>query len=351
MKLMKNTITIKINLIKSYISQDSLQYYKKFIMLNNYLLIVEHVIITGGAGFIGSHLAEKLLEMDYRVTVIDNFSTGRSSKLANIIENPHFKLLNHDITLPLNLRCEYIFNLASRASPVDFEKYPQDILMTNSVGTRNMIELAQHSNARFLQASTSEVYGDPKISPQTEEYRGNVSSTGIRSCYDEGKRFGEALLYAYYRSFNLDIRVARIFNTFGPRMNKNDGRVVPNFINQSLANNEITIYGDGSQSRSFCYVNDTVKGLMMLMFAEDDIAKGEVFNIGNPVSISIRELAEEIINLSKSDSKLSFHPMPSDDPFQRCPDISKAKNVLGWEPKIIRKEGLILTIDYFRNLL
>jgi UDP-glucuronate decarboxylase len=312
---------------------------------------MEHVIVTGGAGFIGSHLVERLLEMGYRVTIIDNFSTGHTDKLIEFIDNPHLKLLNHDITLPLNLRCDYLFNLASRASPKDFEVYPLDILMTNSIGVRNMIELAQHCGARFLQASTSEVYGDPTLSPQNEEYRGNVSSTGIRSCYDEGKRFAEALLFSYYRSYNLDIRIARIFNTYGPKMNIDDGRVIPNFFKQSITGSDLTIYGDGKQVRSFCYITDLIDGLLSVMFAEPKIAKGEIFNIGNPNPISITTLAKEIISLIDSPSNLIYQKLPEDDPITRCPDISKIKLKLGWEPKIDRKTGLSLTYKYFASKL
>lgn len=312
---------------------------------------MEHVLISGGAGFIGSHLTKKLLDMDYRVTVLDNFATGHERKLGEYKDHFHLKLINHDITQPINLRVDYVFNMASRASPVDFARYPQDILMTNSIGVRNMIELAMHSNARFLQASTSEVYGDPTISPQHEEYRGNVSSTGVRSCYDEGKRFAEALLFAYYRNFNIDLRVARIFNTFGPHMNINDGRVMPNFISQALNNDEITVYGSGTQSRSFCYVDDLVNGLIALMFVEPEIAKGEVFNLGNPHQISIMQLAEEIIEITGSSSKIVNHPLPEDDPTNRCPDINKAKNLLKWEPKVDRKDGIKYTIKYFQEEL
>ena len=311
--------------------------------------LMDHVLITGGAGFIGSHLAEKLLDMDFRVTVVDNFSTGHSSKLSHILKNPHMKLINSDITLPLNLSVDYIFNLASRASPKDFEVYPQDILMTNSIGVRNMIELAQHSGARFFQASTSEVYGDPEKSPQDEEYRGNVSSTGIRSCYDEGKRFAEALLFSYYRTFNLDIRIARIFNTYGPRMNLNDGRVIPNFLRQAIKGEDVTIYGDGTQTRSFCYVDDLVEGFIKIMFAENNVSRGEVFNLGNPNPITMKELAEEVIELTGSSSSITYLPLPQDDPLNRCPDITKIKTKLGWEPKINRMEGLKKTIEYFRS--
>ena len=312
---------------------------------------MEHVIVTGGAGFIGSHLVKRLLDMGYRVTAIDNYSTGHTDKFNEFINNPYLNLLNHDITLPLNLRCDYLFNLASRASPKDFEVYPQDILMTNSVGVRNMIELAQHCGARFLQASTSEVYGDPTLSPQSEEYRGNVSSTGIRSCYDEGKRFAEALLFSYYRSYDLDIRIARIFNTYGPKMNIDDGRVIPNFFKQAITTINLTVYGEGQQVRSFCYVDDLVDGLITLMFADPKNAKGEIFNIGNPNPISINTLAKEIISLTDSSSKIIYQDLPEDDPITRCPDISKIGSILGWEPKISRIEGLQKTYSYFKDII
>ncbi len=310
---------------------------------------MEHVIVAGGSGFIGSHLTKKLLEMDYRVTVLDNFSSGHYQKLREVATYPHLKIINHDITIPIDLNCDYIFNLASRASPKDFQKYPQDILMTNSLGVKNLIELAMHSDAIFLQASTSEVYGDPMLSPQNEEYRGNVSPTGVRSCYDEGKRFAEALLFSYYRSFDLDVRIARIFNTYGPNMNLNDGRVVPNFFKQILNNKSLTIYGDGSQTRSFCYVDDMVNGLITLMFAPKDIAKGEVYNLGNPEPITIKSLAEEILELTKSNVEIMYHPLPPDDPISRCPDISKVRSHLKWEPQIGRSEGLMHTYRYFKN--
>ncbi len=312
---------------------------------------MNHVVITGGAGFIGSHLTERILGMGYWVTVIDNFSTGNISKLPALEKNPHLKIIDHNIIHPLSVHCDYIFNLASRASPKDFIDYPQDILMSNSIGVKNMVDLAVQNGARFLQASTSEVYGDPTVSPQNEEYRGNVSFTGIRSCYDEGKRFAEALLLSYHRSFNTDIRIARIFNTFGPRMNLDDGRVIPNFLHQAISEENLTVYGDGKQSRSFCYVDDIVDGLVALMFAPEEAAKGEIFNMGSPESITILDLAYEILDLTESKSDVEHLPLPPDDPVSRCPDISKARKILGWEPKIGRKEGLERTIPYFKDLI
>jgi len=312
---------------------------------------MEHVVVTGGAGFIGSHLVEKLLEEGYRVTVIDNFATGHIDKLKSCIKNPHLCILNHDIIRPFKIYCDYIINAASRASPKDFKRYPIDILMTNSQGTKNVLDVALETKATMVHCSTSEVYGEPLIFPQDENYRGNVSPTGIRSCYDESKRFAEALIAAYFRRNNIDVRIARIFNTFGPRMNIDDGRVIPNFVTQSLRGEPITIYGDGKQSRSFCYIDDLVDGLLKLLFAPKEKAKGEIFNMGNPSPISIKNLAKEIIDITNSESELTYHPLPEDDPSNRLPDITKIKNVLGWKPKISRKEGLRKTVQYFKNKL
>lgn len=304
------------------------------------------ILVTGGAGFLGSHLCEKLLELGHKVVCVDNFYTGDADNVAHLRSNPHFELLRHDVTFPLYIEVDGIFNLACPASPIHYQRDPVQTFKTSVHGAINMLGLAKRTGARFLQASTSEIYGDPEISPQIESYWGNVNPIGIRSCYDEGKRAAETLTFDYHRQYNLDIRVARIFNTFGPRMAINDGRVVSNFIVQALKNDAITIYGDGSQTRSFCYVDDLIEGLLKLFFEEKIY---EPINIGNPSPIPMSKLAQEIVDLVGSKSKIVNLPLPGDDPKKREPDISKAKKLLGWEPKVEREEGLKKTIQYFSS--
>ncbi len=304
------------------------------------------LLVTGGAGFLGSHLSENLLNLGHEVICLDNFYTGSKSNISHLLENPNFELLRHDVTFPIYLEVEGIFNLACPASPVHYQKNPVQTFKTNVHGAINLLGLAKRTGARFLQASTSEVYGDPTISPQKEDYWGNVNPIGIRSCYDEGKRAAESLTLDYHRQYGIDIRVARIFNTFGPRMAVNDGRVVSNFIVQSLQNKPITIYGDGSQTRSFCYVDDMIDGLIKLFFARETY---EPINLGNPNPINMLELADEIIELTNSESRIEIHPLPGDDPKQREPDISRARELLSWTPLVDRKKGLIETISYFKR--
>ena len=306
------------------------------------------ILVTGGAGFLGSHLSEQLLLLGHEVICVDNFYTGSKKNVEHILDHANFELLRHDVTFPLYIEVEGIFNLACPASPIQYQRNPVQTFKTNVHGAINVLGLAKRTNARVLQASTSEVYGDPSVSPQPESYWGHVNPIGIRSCYDEGKRAAETLFFDYHRQYGLDIRVARIFNTFGPRMAINDGRVVSNFIVQALENRDITVYGDGSQTRSFCYVDDLISGLISLFFSGD---VHEPINLGNPESISMGELAKEIIQKTNSKSQITFQPIPSDDPRRREPDISKARNILGWKPKISRNFGLDKTIDFFRNEL
>ena len=305
------------------------------------------VLVSGGAGFIGSHLCERLLADGSRVICVDNFVTGRKENVRHLLPDKNFSLVEHDITQPLEIKEKIgrIFNLASPASPVDFEKIPVEILAVNSAGTRNMLELAGEKKARFLQASTSEVYGDPLEHPQRETYWGNVNCNGPRSCYDEGKRFSEALAMAYSRSRGVEVRIVRIFNTYGPRMRPDDGRVVPNFIMQALHGKPLTVYGKGEQTRSFCYVSDLVDGIVRLM----DSSYQMPVNIGNPNEFTVLQLAEEVIRLTGSKSKISFKPLPKDDPAKRKPDISVATMELGWQPKTQLGEGLKATIEWFRK--
>lgn len=309
----------------------------------------QRVLGTGAAGFLGSHLCERLLSDGADVLCVDNFFTGTKDNIVHLLGNPHFELMRHDITFPLYVEVDQIYNLACPASPVHYQFDPVQTTKTSVHGAINMLGLAKRTKARILQASTSEVYGDPEIHPQTEDYRGNVNPTGPRACYDEGKRCAETLFYDYNRQFGLDIRVARIFNTYGPRMHPNDGRVVSNFIVQALSGEPITLFGDGGQTRSFCYVEDMVTGLIGLMNAEGDV-HGPV-NLGNPDEISIRGLAERIIAMVGSDSAIEFRPLPTDDPMQRCPDISRAGALIGWGPKIPLADGLDRTIGYFRETL
>ena len=300
------------------------------------------ILVTGGAGFLGSHLCDQLLAMGHEVVSVDNFYTGSPKNLAHLRDNPNFESIRHDVTIPLYLEVDGIFNLACPASPVHYQNDPVQTLKTNVHGAINILGLAKRTKARVLQASTSEVYGDPEVHPQVEEYWGRVNPIGIRACYDEGKRAAETLFFDYHRQYQVDIRVARIFNTFGPRMALNDGRVVTNFIAQALRGEAITIYGEGKQTRSFCYVSDLIDGLTSLFFAESIY---QPINIGNPKPITMLELASEVVRLTNSKSEILFLPLPSDDPRDREPDIAKAKEFLNWEPKISRVEGLKRTIE------
>lgn len=303
------------------------------------------ILVTGGAGFLGSHLCEALLNKGHSVLCVDNFYTGSLENIANLRDNPNFELLRHDVTFPLYVEVDGIFNLACPASPVHYQKNPVQTFKTSVHGAINMLGLAKRTGARFLQASTSEVYGDPIISPQNESYWGNVNPIGIRSCYDEGKRAAETLAFDYHRQFETDIRIARIFNTYGPRMAINDGRVVSNFIVQALRDEPITIYGDGSQTRSFCYYTDLIDGLIKLYFNEEIL--GPV-NLGNPSPIAINLLASEIIEIIGSKSEIINLPIPSDDPKQRNPDINLAMAKLNWNPMVSRANGLRKTIEFFK---
>jgi UDP-glucuronate decarboxylase len=304
------------------------------------------LLVTGGAGFLGSHLCEKLLASGHDVVCVDNYFTGSKENISHLVKHPKFETISHDVTVPLNIEVDGIFNLACPASPRQYQIDPVQTLKTSVLGALNILELAKHTGARVLQASTSEVYGDPEVMPQTEEYVGRVNPIGIRACYDEGKRAAETLFFDSHRQFNVDMRIARIFNTYGPRMQANDGRVVSNFIVQALANKNITIYGTGEQTRSFCYVDDLIEGLIELFFTEGITTP---INLGNPQPITMRTLANEIINLTCSKSSITFEDLPSDDPAQRQPDITKAITLLNWQPKINRENGLIKTIEYFRK--
>ena len=306
------------------------------------------ILVTGGAGFLGSHLVQKLLSDGHDVICLDNFYTGNKDNIIAHLSNPKFELIRHDVTFPLYVEVDGIFNLACPASPVHSQKNPVQTLKTSVHGAINLLGLAKRTGARIFQASTSEIYGDPNISPQNEEYWGNVNPIGIRACYDEGKRAAETLFFDTHRQYGTDIRVARIFNTFGPRMAINDGRVVSNFINQALRNEPITLYGDGMQTRSFCYVDDLIDGIHKLFFKE---SVHEPINLGNPEPITMLQLAQEIIELTNSNSSLSFDKLPQDDPMQREPNIEKAKSILNWEPVVNRKIGLIKTIQYFDELM
>ena len=313
------------------------------------MYIRKRCLVTGGAGFLGSHLCKRLLIDGNEVIAVDNFYTGTKDNIVELLDNPNFELVRHDITFPLYVEVDEIYNLACPASPIHYQLDPVQTTKTIVHGAINKLRLAKRVKAKILQASTSEVYGDPQIHPQPESYLGNVNPNGPRSCYDEGKRCAETLFFDYYRQHNLRIKVARIFNTYGPNMQPNDGRVVSNFIMQALQDKPITIYGDGSQTRSFCYVDDLIEAFFRLMDSPDDCT-GPI-NIGNPVEFSIKELAEKIIKLTDSKSKLVYEKLPEDDPVQRQPDINLAKEKLDWEPKIHLEEGLIMTIHYFENLL
>jgi UDP-glucuronate decarboxylase len=306
------------------------------------------VLVTGGAGFLGSHLCARLLADGDDVLCVDNYFTGTRDNILGLLENPHFDAMRHDVTFPLYVEIDQIYNLACPASPVHYQFDPVQTTKTSVIGAINMLGLAKRTKARILQASTSEVYGDPTVHPQTEDYRGNVNTLGPRACYDEGKRCAETLFFDYHRQHRLPIRVARIFNTYGPRMHRRDGRVVSNFILQALAGEPITIYGDGSQTRAFCYVDDLIDGLVRLMAAPDPVT-GPV-NLGNPHEITVRALAERVIALTGSASKLVFERLPEDDPMQRCPDIGLATSALDWTPTTPLDQGLEKTIAYFRGL-
>ena len=306
------------------------------------------ILVTGGAGFLGSHLCERLLAEGNDVICADNYFTGSKENVAHLLSNPYFELIRHDVTFPLYIEVDQIFNLACPASPVHYQHDPVQTTKTSVHGAINMLGLAKRVKARIFQASTSEVYGDPDVHPQPEEYWGRVNPIGIRSCYDEGKRCAETLFFDYHRQHNLDIKVARIFNTYGPRMHPNDGRVVSNFIVQALKGQDITIFGDGSQTRSFCYVDDLIEGFIRLMNTEPGFT-GPV-NLGNPGEFTMLELAEKVIELTGSKSTLTFMPLPQDDPKQRQPNIALAKSKLGWQPKVDLKNGLRKTIEYFRSL-
>jgi UDP-glucuronate decarboxylase len=308
----------------------------------------KRVLVTGGAGFLGSFLCERLLQENCDVVCVDNFYTGTKQNIVHLLENPYFELVRHDITFPLYLEVDEIYNFACPASPIHYQNDPVQTTKVNVHGSINMLGLAKRTKAKILQASTSEVYGDPTVHPQTEDYWGNVNCVGIRSCYDEGKRCAETLFFDYYRQHQLNIRVVRIFNTYGPRMHPNDGRVVSNFIQQALNNADITVYGDGKQTRSFCYVDDLIEGVIQMMNTPGDFT-GPV-NLGNPEEYSILELAEKIIALTRSKSKIVFEPLPQDDPLQRKPNIELARDKLKWEPRKQLEAGLEETINYFRTL-
>ena len=310
---------------------------------------MQKILVTGGAGFLGSHLCERLIEGVHDVLCVDNYFTGSKANIKHLLDHPHFELMRHDVTFPLYVEVDRIFNLACPASPVHYQHDPVQTTKTSVHGAINMLGLAKRVKARILQASTSEVYGDPEVHPQPESYWGKVNPIGVRSCYDEGKRCAETLFFDYWRQHQLQIKVVRIFNTYGPRMHPNDGRVVSNFIVQALKGEDITMFGDGSQTRSFCYVDDLIEVMLRMMDSPANFI-GPV-NIGNPGEFTMLELAEMVLRLTGSRSKISFKPLPSDDPKQRRPDISLAKQALDWEPKVSLEEGLVKTIAYFRHLL
>jgi UDP-glucuronate decarboxylase len=309
----------------------------------------KRILVTGGAGFLGSHLCERLLARGDDVVCVDNYFTGSRRNVAHLLDNTNFEIIRHDVTFPLYIEVDEIYNLACPASPVHYQHDPVQTTKTSVHGAINMLGLAKRLRAKIFQASTSEVYGDPSVHPQVEEYWGNVNPIGIRSCYDEGKRCAETLFFDYHRQHQLRIKVARIFNTYGPHMHPNDGRVVSNFIVQALKGDDITIFGEGQQTRSFCYADDLIEGFVRMMGSPDAMT-GPV-NLGNPNEFTIKELADHVLDLTGSKSKLVYRPLPHDDPKQRRPDISKARDLLGWEPKIQLREGLTRTIGYFDNLL
>jgi len=309
----------------------------------------KRILVTGGGGFLGSHLCERLLDKGYEVICVDNFFSGSKSNIAHLLRNRNFELIRHDIIHPLYVEVDEIYNLACPASPIHYQYNPIKTVKTNVIGSINMLGLAKRIRAKILQASTSEIYGNPERHPQDESYWGNVNPIGPRSCYDEGKRCAETLFFDYYRQNNVRIKVVRIFNTYGPRMHPKDGRVISNFIIQALTNQPLTVYGDGSQTRSFCYVDDMIEGIMRMMETSDEVT-GPI-NLGNPEETSILELAEMILKMCKSRSKIIFLPLPKDDPIRRRPDITLAKKILNWEPKVSIEEGLEKTIAYFKSIL
>ena len=304
------------------------------------------ILVTGGAGFLGSHLCEELLKLGHEVISLDNYFTGDKKNITHLFDYNNFEVIRHDVNFPIYIEVDGIFNLACPASPLMYQKNPVQTLKTSVSGSINLLGLAKRTGSRILQASTSEIYGDPNVSPQSESYWGNVNSIGPRACYDEGKRAAETLFFDYHRQYGVDIRVARIFNTYGPKMSPDDGRVVSNFINQALTENNLTVYGEGEQERSFCYIDDLIRGLIKLFFTDEIYIP---VNLGNPDTVTMNQLAREILNHTNSKSKIVFKPLPEDDPKKRKPDISRAKKLLGWEPKISRKEGLQKTIEYYRK--
>ena len=310
---------------------------------------MKKILVTGGAGFLGSHLCEALLKQGNEVICMDNYFTGSKSNIVHLLVSPYFELYRHDVTMPAHVEVDEIYNLACPASPIHYQYDPIKTIQTSIMGAINMLGVAKRTGAKILQASTSEVYGDPHVHPQPEEYWGNVNPIGIRSCYDEGKRCAETLFFDYHRQNNVRIKVIRIFNTYGPNMHPNDGRVVSNFIVQALKGKDITIYGDGSQTRSFCYCDDLIRGMIAMMATPDEIT-GPI-NLGNPHEFTIKQLAELVIELTGSSSKIIYEPLPSDDPTQRQPIIDKAKEILNWEPTVQLREGLVKTIEYFDKKL
>jgi UDP-glucuronate decarboxylase len=313
------------------------------------MLSRKRILVTGGAGFLGSHLCERLLGLGHDVLCVDNYFTGTKDNILGMLSNPHFEMLRHDVTFPLYIEVDEIYNLACPASPIHYQFDPVQTTKTSVHGAINVLGLAKRVRAKIFQASTSEVYGDPTEHPQRESYRGSVNPIGPRACYDEGKRCAETLFFDYYRQHRVRIKVARIFNTYGPRMHPNDGRVVSNFVIQALKGEPITLYGDGSQTRAFCFVDDLVSGFIALMDTNDEVT-GPV-NLGNPAEMTVRELAERVLALAGSKSKIEYRPLPVDDPRQRCPDISLAKTLLNWQPRVALDEGLTQTIAYFRRLM
>jgi UDP-glucuronate decarboxylase len=310
---------------------------------------IKRVLVTGGAGFLGSHLCERLLNEGNDVLCVDNYFTGRRANIAHLLDNPNFEVMRHDITFPLYVEVDEIYNLACPAAPIHYQFDPVQTTKVSVHGAINVLGLAKRTQAKIFQASTSEVYGDPTVHPQKEDYWGNVNPIGLRSCYDEGKRCAETLFFDYHRQNGMRIKVARIFNTYGPRMHVNDGRVVSNFVVQALRGHDITIYGDGSQTRSFCYCDDLIEGFLRLMATDDDVTGP--MNLGNPVEFTIKHLAEIVIDMVGSKAKLIYQPLPSDDPKQRQPDIVYAKEMLGWQPTVSLRDGLVKTIEYFDAML